>query len=192
MDKWLRHLVRCRFLFDTERELFMAKVLNVVESDVKQIHGKTVQRVIFSDDKIVYVDVYTGEVRPDSTPDKYVDLISVYNASNHRDTTIDEICGDTHDPLIQTNISEKAAHLRRTAAHADLLFVILIGLLGIIFLMNGGFFIVLLVWMIPMTVMAYNSVDDSSDKTALGVCHLIFFNIISGILLLASNKYIND
>lgn len=170
----------------------MAKVLNIVESEVKQIHGKPVQRVIFSDDKIVYVDVYTGEVRPDSTPDKYVDLISVYNASNQQTNTLDDIYGNNRELIIQTDIPEKAANLRRSAANVDLIFVILIGILGIIFLMNGGFFIVLLAWMIPMTVMTYNSVDDNSDKTALGVCHLIFFNIISGILLLMSNKYVDD
>ena len=54
----------------------MAKVLRIEESQVKQVNNKTVQRVIFSDDKIIYVDIDTGEVKPDSTPDKYVDMIS--------------------------------------------------------------------------------------------------------------------
>lgn len=176
----------------------MAKVLNIVESEVKQIQGKSVQRVIFSDDKIVYVDIYTGEVRPESTPDKYVDLISIYNAS-HRPTSdqaLNDSYQDKHESTAQTEIPEKAAKLRRAAANVDLVFVILIGFFNLILLFtdpdNIGWAAISLIWMIPMTVVTYRSANDNSDRTALGVCHLIFFSIISGVLILKSNKYIND
>lgn len=60
----------------------MAKVLNIVETKLIMRNGIEVQRVIFSDDKIVYVRVDTGDVKPDTTPDRYVDLISAYNATH--------------------------------------------------------------------------------------------------------------
>lgn len=160
----------------------MAKVLRIEESVVKQVNGKSVQRVIFSDDKIVYVDIETGEVKPESTSDVYVDMISLYN-SHHiiHDKTVDD------EPS-----QEGSSRLRRIAANIDLAFVIIITILGIIFLMNGGFFIVILLWTLPMTLAAYTIVDSDDRHTALGVCHILFFNIISGILILQSNSYIDN
>ena len=160
----------------------MAKVLQIEESAVKQINGRSVQRVIFSDDKIVYVDIETGDVRPESTPDRYVDMISLHN-SHH--ALQDKSASDESS-------QEESSRLRRIAAHVDLVVVILIAILGIIFLMNGGFFIIILLWTLPMTLAAYNIVDSDNKHTALGICHILFFNIISGILILQSNNYIND
>lgn len=159
----------------------MAKVLRIEESQVKQVNNKTVQRVIFSDDKIIYVDIDTGEVKPDSTPDKYVDMISSYNI--HHTMQFDTAKSD--------NDYDKSSRIRRVAANIDLIFVILITILGIIFLMNGGFFIILL-WTLPMTLAAYNIVDSEQEHVALGVCHILFFNIVSGILILMSNNYVNN
>lgn len=46
-----------------------------------------------------------------------------------------------------------------------------------------------LAWMIPMTVMSWNVYRGKRANTvAYGVCTLIFLNLISGILLLISNK----
>lgn len=60
----------------------MSKVVNIVETKIMQRNGVDVQRVIFSNDKIVYVRLDDGTVYPASTPDHYVDLISMYNASH--------------------------------------------------------------------------------------------------------------
>ncbi|MDO4507988.1 MAG: hypothetical protein Q4B65_01180 [Candidatus Saccharibacteria bacterium] len=60
----------------------MAKVLNIIETKIVMRNNIEVQRVIFSDDKIVYVRTDNGEVYPTTTPDKYVDLISTFNASH--------------------------------------------------------------------------------------------------------------
>lgn len=174
------------FLFVTGKILkkgfAVAKVLRIEESQVKQVNNKTVQRVIFSDDKIIYVDIDTGEVKPDSTPDKYVDMISSYNI--HHTMQFDTAKSD--------NDYDKSSRIRRVAANIDLIFVILITILGIIFLMNGGFFIIILLWTLPMTLAAYNIVDSEQEHVALGVCHILFFNIVSGILILMSNSYVNN
>lgn len=46
-----------------------------------------------------------------------------------------------------------------------------------------------LAWMIPMTVMSWNVYKGKRANTvAYGVCTLIFLNLVSGILLLVSNK----
>ena len=60
----------------------MAKVLNIVEAKMMERGGRKVERVIFSDDKIVYVDAETGEVEPRNVSDKYADLISAFNATH--------------------------------------------------------------------------------------------------------------
>ena len=60
----------------------MPKVLNIEESKIVTKNGLQVQRVIFSNDKIVYVKIDDGEVYPKDTPDRYVDLINTYNASH--------------------------------------------------------------------------------------------------------------
>lgn len=60
----------------------MPKILKIEESKIVTKNGIQVQRVIFSDDKIVYVRIDDGEVYPKTTADKYVDLINAYNASH--------------------------------------------------------------------------------------------------------------
>lgn len=178
----------------------MSKVLNIVESEVKQINGRSVQRVIFSDDKIVYVNIHTGEVKPESTPDSYVNLISLYNASHrqsdHQNQILEELYQNRHESIIPDTIPDEAARIRKSAAEIDVFFLIVAGLLTFYFLFvdstRFGWAALALTWMIPMTVVTYKSIHDNSEKTALGVCHLIFFNIISGILILQSDKWIRD
>ena len=60
----------------------MAKVLNITEAKMMMKDGKEVERVIFSDDKIIYVNSDTGEVKPATVSQKYVDLVSAYNATH--------------------------------------------------------------------------------------------------------------
>lgn len=49
--------------------------------------------------------------------------------------------------------------------------------------------IIPLAWMIPMTVRSYGIYKGTKPNTvAMGVCTLIFVNIVSGVLLLCSNK----
>lgn len=159
----------------------MQKVVHVLESKVVVKNSTEYQRVIFSDDKIVYVDVETGDVKPDSTPDRYVDLISVYNSTHRHNHTVQN-----------SNVQHEPNSLRTAAAVIDVILVFIVGWLGIIALFNGGFLIVLLAWMIPMTVMTTHSVTDGKERVGLGVCHIIFFNIISGILILVSNGQIRE
>lgn len=63
----------------------MPKVINIEESKIVTKSGLQMQRIIFSDDVIVYVRLSDGEVYPNDIPDKYVDLINAYNAT-HGDT----------------------------------------------------------------------------------------------------------
>ncbi len=60
----------------------MPKILKIEESKITTKNNVEVQRVIFSDDKIVYIKIDDGEVYPKNTPDRYVDLINTYNASH--------------------------------------------------------------------------------------------------------------
>ena len=60
----------------------MGKILKIEESKIVVKNKVEMQRVIFSNDKIVYVRLDTGDVCPANTPDKYVDLIDTYNASH--------------------------------------------------------------------------------------------------------------
>lgn len=61
---------------------YMPKVINIEESKIVTKSGLQMQRVIFSDDRIVYVRLEDGEVYPKDVPDKYVDLINAYNATH--------------------------------------------------------------------------------------------------------------
>lgn len=159
----------------------MAKVLNILESKIVHRSGKMYQRVIFSDDRIVYVENDTGDVTPDTTPDKYVDLISAYNSTHAHPTQ-----NQKQSRPIEPN------GLRKAAAVIDMIIVFIVGWIGIVVLFNGGWLIITLAWMIPMTIMTTHSVTDGKQRVALGVCHLIFFNIISGILILVSNGQIQQ
>lgn len=164
----------------------MPKVINIIESDIKTINGRTVQRIIFSNNSVVYVDVETGEVRPDSTPDKYVDLISSYNASHQMNKSLfDEYESNDFTDIISQPRTDSSI---RAAAILDLIAVFIYGVVGIIALGNGGAFIIVLAWTIPMTMATFKAAEDGEDHTALGICHLFFFNLISGILILASRS----
>ena len=60
----------------------MPKILGIEESKIVTKNGVEMQRVIFSNDKIVYVKRDTGDVYPEDTPEKYINLITTYNASH--------------------------------------------------------------------------------------------------------------
>lgn len=52
-----------------------------------------------------------------------------------------------------------------------------------------GWLLLPLAWMIPITVMSWNVYKGTRANTvALGVCDLLFCNLVGGILLLVSNK----
>lgn len=52
-----------------------------------------------------------------------------------------------------------------------------------------GWLIVPLAWMIPMTVISWGIYKGTKKNTvAFGVCMIIFNNLVSGILLLVSQK----
>ncbi len=60
----------------------MPKILKIEESKIVVKNGVEMQRVIFSDDKIAYVCTDNGEIYPTNIPNRYIDLINIYNASH--------------------------------------------------------------------------------------------------------------
>lgn len=66
------------------------------------------------------------------------------------------------------------------------------GLYGVatLFASGSGFlFLICLAWMIPMTVYSWRLyTGERPNTTTFAVCTLIFVNLISGILLLVSDK----
>ena len=62
-------------------------------------------------------------------------------------------------------------------------------ILNIVTTVGVGWLLIPLAWMIPMTVISYGIYKGTKKNTvALGVCTLIFINVISGVLLLVSKK----
>jgi len=62
-------------------------------------------------------------------------------------------------------------------------------ILNLITIAGCCWLIIPLAWMIPMTVRTWGIYKGTKPNTvALGVCTLIFVNIVSGILLLCSKK----
>lgn len=62
-------------------------------------------------------------------------------------------------------------------------------ILNIISCISTAWLIIPLAWMVPMTVYSWNLYRGKrANTTAFGVCTLIFVNLVSGILLLVSNK----
>lgn len=62
-------------------------------------------------------------------------------------------------------------------------------ILNIVSCVSVAYFIIPLAWMVPMTVYSWNLYKGKRpNTTAFGVCTLIFLNLVSGILLLVSNK----
>lgn len=78
----------------------------------------------------------------------------------------------------QTSLSETDQTLRLIAF-----------ILSIISTVTLGWLLIPLIWMIPMSVICWGVYRGTKANTvAYGVCMLLFVNIISGILLLASKK----
>jgi len=60
---------------------------------------------------------------------------------------------------------------------------------NVITLASVGWLIIPLAWMIPMTVISWGIYKGTKKNTvAFGVCTAIFFNLVSGVLLLVSTK----
>lgn len=60
--------------------------------------------------------------------------------------------------------------------------------LGILVLTTCGIGIVAAAWYVPMTVYIHKGARDGYKHTSLGVCTLLFCNIISGILMLVEDS----
>ncbi len=59
---------------------------------------------------------------------------------------------------------------------------------GLIVLGTCGIGIIAAAWFVPMTIFIHKGARDRSKHTALGVCTLLFCNIISGILMLVEDS----
>jgi len=59
--------------------------------------------------------------------------------------------------------------------------------LGLIVVATLGIGIVAAAWFIPMTIRMHKNAKDVSKHTALGVCTLLFCNLVSGILILVAD-----
>jgi hypothetical protein len=59
--------------------------------------------------------------------------------------------------------------------------------LGLVILATCGIGIIAAAWYIPMTIKIHKGARDRYKHTALGVCTLLFCNIISGILMLVED-----
>ena len=60
--------------------------------------------------------------------------------------------------------------------------------LAIVIVGSGGFGIIAAAWFIPMTILIHKAAKGPYKHTALGVCTLLFCNIISGILMLVDDS----
>jgi hypothetical protein len=60
--------------------------------------------------------------------------------------------------------------------------------LGIVIVGTLGFGIIAAAWFIPMTILIHKGAKGPYKHTALGVCTLLFCNIISGILMLVDDS----
>jgi hypothetical protein len=83
-------------------------------------NGIEVQRIIFSDDKIVYVRVDTGDVKPDNTPDKYVDLISSYNATHSISDNSEHHANSRNKSFIKDGSEDRQNEINRSKDKARL------------------------------------------------------------------------
>lgn len=59
--------------------------------------------------------------------------------------------------------------------------------LGFIILITFGFGIIVAAWFIPMTIAIHRGSTDRYKHTSLGVCTLLFCNLVSGILILVED-----
>lgn len=60
--------------------------------------------------------------------------------------------------------------------------------LAIVIVGSGGFGIIAAAWFIPMTILIHKAAKGPYKHTALGVCTLLFCNLISGILMLVDDS----
>lgn len=60
--------------------------------------------------------------------------------------------------------------------------------LGIVIVVTFGFGAIAAAWFVPMTILIHKGAKGPYKHTALGVCTLIFCNIISGILMLVDDS----
>ena len=60
--------------------------------------------------------------------------------------------------------------------------------LAIFIVGTGGFGIIAAAWFIPMTILTHKAAKGPYKHTSLGVCTLLFCNIISGILMLVDDS----
>jgi hypothetical protein len=60
--------------------------------------------------------------------------------------------------------------------------------LAVIVLATCGFGIVAAAWFVPMTIFIHKAARDRYKHTALGVCTLLFCNLIAGILMLVEDS----
>ncbi len=59
--------------------------------------------------------------------------------------------------------------------------------LGIVVVASCGIGIIAAAWFVPMTIKIHQGARDRYKHTALGVCTLLFCNIVSGILMLVED-----
>lgn len=59
--------------------------------------------------------------------------------------------------------------------------------LGLLVVATCGFGLIAAAWFVPMTVCIHRGARDRYKHTALGVCTLLFCNLISGILMLVED-----
>lgn len=60
--------------------------------------------------------------------------------------------------------------------------------LAIVIVGTGGFGIIAAAWFVPMTIVIHKAAKGPYKHTALGVCTLLFCNLISGILMLVDDN----
>jgi hypothetical protein len=60
--------------------------------------------------------------------------------------------------------------------------------LGLVVVGTLGIGIIAAAWFIPMTIRIHKDARDHTKHTALGVCTLLFCNLISGILILVGDS----
>ncbi|MBW3079993.1 zinc-ribbon domain-containing protein [Bifidobacterium saguinibicoloris] len=83
--------------------------------------------------------------------------------------------------------------LRLVAAVVNIVFCALYGLAGLATFASGDFigflFLICLTWMIPMTVYSWRiSTGEKPNGATFAIANLIFVNLVSGVLLLISDK----
>ncbi len=152
----------------------MAKVITILESEIKQKNGKDYQRVIFSDNKIAYVNLNTGDVDPSDLSEKYIDLITLYNAKN--------------GARIKPTENKKVMSLRKTAVWFDIFTIVALCLTFPLIFTNNNIVFFCLFWVIPITLITSQIIKDGRKHPILAVLTLIFVNFISGILLIMSDS----